>query len=1087
MVEPATGVSGALGALQASRPVLGSGGESGSLSSAASELSQAARGLQSVQGQVAGQTMAIQQMSMSGQQQMQQLGMLMSQLNSNISQLIGAMNAASGAQRMAQMATPAMSMPSLPAINPMHMAGAAMGGLGAGALWAGRSAFRGLGAAGGAMAAPFMPGTYAPPMAGQMMGSINNAGAARSIMMGTGLVGGGSFSSSAAEIGRLSADRGAFKAGEIMLGAGTGLMGFGANMLGGAMGMGIGGAMGGGLGRIAGGFLGGPLIGSALMAPVNQVLDQVGMMRGGGEMMGRNAFRVGNALTDRPSFRERGRMGAGMFQDANSDLAFSNSDMQQIFGGAVENDLMRGVSTSQQTRSRMRQLKESVKTIGQTLAMSIQDSMSLMGELQGVGVTGGMGGVMGNANVMGLTRQESMAGQMQFMGRFAGTGLQGRGLMSLAATSQGMGQFAMNQGLLSPEKLAAIGGRQGAGQVYGDVMTGMMQGNFGQLAMAARMGAGGGMGNVSRGGFGMMNQAGAGASTSNLISFAANNGENMREMLNSPHGQARMMSLLSSTADQFKGLGDRKDIMKLILKGQGIDSGQASAFLDMDHVGALREQMMQQQRALLDMQMNQRSENFSISGRIGRSINRATMGISGAVTQGVAGVQDTAANMTNDLRNQVLGIREVATSSGDVNVENLRKLRSKPLSRDRSDIVNAKVSPELKRAIKSRVFNAADRAGETGKVANLVQQFKESTDPEERKALAGTIMANLTRGFTVSTPEEKKAYEQAISEQFGIDVSTALNGGFGGVSAEDKKATDAAIDDIRSSMGGGGAVTSTAIGLTAMAAATVLLGPVGLFGGGAVAGIFAGNQASKSGTNRGVVARLTRSEAAKELVRKVQSGGDINAAREALRKEGFEREAVDRLINTAKTDKGLLAKMEAAGKGGAMEATELALSKAGAMGSVALGDAGLGEIGSMLSAGPEGIHAALDAISKLKSEDLGALQTKGGVIGEALAHTSFIRKDMTFADVERLGVTKEAFKQVIGGANPETAKLTAEQAKELQMLQYAGMGSGTGTQMSTSGFTQDQLRAQTDLAVEVRKISVIVREMQAAQSKMAER
>lgn len=1140
MAEPATGVSGALGALENIRPPTG-GGDSGSLTGAAQELSSAARGLQSVQGQIAGQTMAINQMSIAGQQQTQQLTQLVNQLNMSVGQLVGALNQMSQATRMAAMPVPPpqafmpppMSMgPAIGGFGAGIGAGAMMGQVGAFGAAAGDAAMgaargasglfaagaRAVGGFAGAMAAPFMPGTYTGPQAGQLVGSVGNAGMARSMMMGTGLV---DLSrqqqaySNAGEVQRLAGERGAFKMGEIMIGAGGGLASMGieqlghritgvgggiggmaGGMIGGAFGGETGSRVGGALGTFAGGALfgaggaralaGGP-IAAALMAPINQTLEQVGQIRGGGEMYARNAFRMNAAgRGDRPTFRERNDFGRSMANEGTSDLLFNTNDMQQIFGGAIENDLMRGVGNAQQAKNRMRQLKEGVKVIGQTLGTSIQESMSLMGDLQGMGIAPGSAGkVMAGLNVSGLTRQEALQGQMSFMNRYQGTGLQGQGLLGLASQSQAVGQAAMRTGALSSEQITGAGGRAAVNQIYGAGMTTMMQGSLGTLNMAARMGAGS-FGSVSGNPLAAMSQAGGAATTSNLIGFAANRPQNMRDMLADPHSQSLLLKQVAGIADQFKGMGNRDDIIKLVLKQQGVEDPTVFMALMKSQPGALREQMLTQQRALADLQVAHATENFSITGRLGRAAQSVTMPVAGGISSYVAGVQDTANNAIHDLRNTVYGIQEVTVGSGSLSVENLRKLKPDSLSKERKQVMNAKPSAEQIKKAKVRAFKSGMVVGDgTMGLGSYIKDFRESRDPEEREKLAKKILHKFSAGEAFTSPEMQKAYEQALSEQWGVDLSSAMNGRMGGLSKSDKEEFNSATQSFREAMD-----QDQGTGLMAAAGGTVggilgaVFGPAGIAAG-AAGGAWAMNKlTSGRGVSQATAQRMAQSDNVKAYLESVQKGKPDDELLMKVSQEGFSKEETMQLqtIGRGGKDKvaGVLKSMATMrDKGGAMAASAI-MERAGGVAGLALKEAGGAgkDIAAALEGGtPEGIQAALGQLRGLSGKERGELLAKTGVVGDVLSRASQIHENMTLDDLKRAGVDEDLAKSVLGGSN----KLTAEGMQTLQQQMVGQLGNTEGTMVTGTrgGFTQAQTVEQLKMSDNVMRTAELLRTIEA--------
>ena len=954
---------------------------------------------------------------------------------------------------------------------------------------------RGLGAAMGTMAQPFHAGSYSMPQDGQLFGSVGNSGFARAAFMGAGItdLGRQSAYANSAEMQRLASERAGYKFGEIGLGAMGGLAGVGTGLLGGGIGAKFGamagGAMFGGAGRMAGGLLGGTMlggpVGAALMAPVNQMMDQAAYIRGTGEMYGRNAFRMNAAgAGDRTSFRERSRFGQSMMNEGHSDLSFSGQDMQEIFSGAIENDLMRGVGNSQQARQKMRQLKDSVKLIGQTLGTTIRESMSVISEMQSQGLSvPGATGAIAMAGASGLTRNEALSGQMAFSSKYQGSGIQGQGLMNLGGMSQQAGQVAMRQGLLSPEYIAAAGGRQGVNQVYGQGMMSMMGGSLGRLNMAARMGAGG-FGGVSSNGLGALGQAGGAATSTNILNFAANGGENMRDMLNDPMAQLRMVQQLGSVAGQFKGLGSDKDIMKLLLKGQGVENTSAFMKILSSQPDAMREQLVGQGRSLNDMQRNQVNENFSISGRIGRFASRATAGVAGDLADSVAGTQDRVVNTITSARNSFFGIEEAYAGKDSVNMESLRSLDDSGMSEDRVRVSKETPTDGERKKAKMKVRKAAALLGPGSVIGGYIQDLKEAKDPAEKKKLAEKILMRLSSGEAAKSPSLQKAYEQAISEQYGVSLSSALNGQAGGLTSSEKSTLSEAKGDLRKMMDVGseyngaiGASSGASLGL----GVGILLGPMGMLVGAAAGGMFgkkAGEQGG-AGFSEETIMKMSQSDNVKSYFKAV-GDGDIDKANEAFDRmitdDGFESKDLDAIQQIARSGGAgqALNSMGTVSKLGNKAITRTALEQSSGAAALSLRQAGAGDIADMMGRGDmSGINDALSALNGLdsskRSEILGSMGAMGSVIGQASEITAGKTRDQLIA----LGVSGAQADAALSGGS----SLTSMQAKELQALVIASSSGGTGL-MNTSGkgFTGQQQQLQLEMVQQMAKTTENLRQ-----------
>jgi hypothetical protein len=1157
-MEPALGLSGALTALRDVRPNSGGGGDMGS---AARDLSSAAQGLQSVQGNIAGQTMAIQQMSMSGAQQVQSMNMVMMQLNMSIGQLVGAMSQMTSAMRVQgfQSVSQASMPPPMPFIPPAPSFGGFMGGLAAGAgdvvgslgrmtMNAGRmgvgaltAGARGIGSLYGAAAAPFFGASYTPPELGTQFGSVGNAGMMRSLFLGSGV--GAAFSrpsfqmTTAGELQRLAAERGAFKFGEIGLGAASGLAGFGLSMLGGQAGSALGGFLGGsalgGLGRLGGSLAGGIAgmgIGSLLSAPINQTMDQIGQIRAGGELFSRNAFRFlgpdQRGTMGTTSFRDRTRFGASMQSEGIEDLTFGQDEMQRIFGGMVGSDLTRGVNTAQQARQRLRQTKESIKIIGQTMAMTIEESAGLLGDLQAAGVDPSRAmRVMGGFNVSGLTRREAMGGQMAFSQSFAGTGLQGAGLMRMGAQSQQLAQTAIRMGALSPEQLAGVGGRSGAQQVLGSAMTQLMQGDFGTMMMFAGM-PGGGVGSVRGGALGVMGQAGSAANPGRMAAFAANPQAFMRDAMKDPRVMSQMFSQIASAAQAIRPPGvSQRDAMALVLQGQGMNSVQADALLSMleQSPQAMRDQTHEMQAGLNDMAISQRVESFGIFGRAGRSIQRTTRPAAQGISGFVAGAQDTVMNMTMDARDRILGIENVTVAAQDVNAATMRALRAAPMDEGRRSIAGARVSPDTQKEADNLVRYVSSSIGGLDQHPDAVS-LRSETDPDKKREYAISLLNAASGGeYDSASPEKKKAIELATSKAFGGDLSSIMNSSpAAGLSSSQKKDLGSARDDIRRIVGGGSAASGLSVG-SAAGAVIGFLAPVpgGAALGAAIGGGYGASTGNLSGMSASQVSALSRNKDFRSLVvaerkrrqdlaalqekekrtftsddyRKLQSGtaspelrrryADMQKERARITKEFMTVAGSEGVTSNVPTDvmknlnsgglsnediEALYKATGVAGQLGGLEGASFATEKGFALASGAARAAGLTDLAGTLAAGGGGISEAMKQLQGLSEKDRIALLGQGPT-GEALLKAGQLRAGMSAEEV------RAKFGEGVASLLGTDKAVTDENLASVQQGVIAQGGGGAGTFVRGEGFTEAQMQAQNETIALLNQTAQSVTEM----------
>ena len=1021
------------------------------------------------------------------------------------------------------------------------MGGAAA--IGSGAMALGGMAMRGGGALMGAMAAPFVGGQFTPAGAGQQFGTFGNAGASRSLAFGAGLGFGpnmqGGRMINHGESMRMAGDRGAFKAGEIGLGAGLGLASFGSHAIGSSITMALGGGgagIGGAAGSMLGGMIGGETgskignvigtgaggymmrgamgamgglaglgVGTLAAATVGQITDQVGAIRGSGESYGRSAFRFQSpssmSASGMPSHRERSRFGAGMMNESLRDMSLSSEDMQDIYAGAVEGGMMTGVRNAQDARRRVGQLKETVKTISRELGTTIKESMSAMSEMGAHGIdTAKMGKVISGLGVSGLTRGEAFQGQLDMSSQFAGSGLQGSGMMGAASQSQQLGQTAMRMGLLSPAKIAAMGGAQGVQQSQFQSTTGLMQGGLGQLGMFAGMGRGG-MGNVNGNILGAMGQAGANASAGNLLSSVANQTQMTREALNDPKSRLAMMAQVSSMADMLTPPGgNKRDAMKILLKKMG--DPNATGTMDMMEAEpvAQKDKIAMLTRQLNDMQTSQAVENFSPITAIKKGLGQSTAGASSSIAGGIASFEDVVSNTATRVRNDLYGINEVVVQKGDVSINNIRKLglgTGGGMSEKRQGVAGAVPSQALRDKVSKRVRGAlmdGDKSGfAENSVNDIMDKFRGATSTKDKFVYALLLRGKLAKGLGLDengkqSPELLKAVEDEIMSQTGLDVGSAFNNGMqkpGGPQSVISEAELADEEDKINALAGN--EVAAGVGALIGGAIGMIGGPAGIAVGAMLGGAIAASIMPDQNFSKIEMASMA-SDKGRAIAGKIDSISRSNmtddekqAAMDNLRVDadaaGIGSDTFDRMIKATDTEDGAynlmsgLVKMKGAYD---VKAITAGVDRAMLGGAGAANEAGLGELGGLMSRGRGGIRDSLEAIGKLSEDQKKAFTEKGG--GDWV-HASKITADMTKEQILKVteGKYSDLIDKVVIGAD---GKLAEKDLIDLQTgVAVAGnVGEGfTTTGAGGAGFTSEQLGQQRAIQAEINQTAEILK------------
>jgi hypothetical protein len=712
--DPALGLSGALTTMQGQPPMTAAANMSaaGGGASGASELSRAARSLESVQGNVSGQTMAIQQMTMSGQQSASNLNMLLNQLSTQISGLNQAVMQMAGSARMGTMPAP-MSQPmsmSMPA-PPMQMGGgsqfgAQIGGMAMGGMSAiGQGmgmAGRGLSAAGGffggvgaTAVSPFFgapihgaaAGGYGPRL-GPDAGFMRSAGLASGLGMHPEML----KQASAAQIYGIGRERMQNRFQDMALAGIGGASTLGLGLAGEAAGSSIMGAMGvgGAMGLGGGMLLGGGLAALGGMA-VNETMGQTASIRGFGDQFGRNAHRFmdpsalgGNALR-KPSMAQRRDFGQAMNRMSIQDLTFNEQDVQGMFAGMSEQDLMRGMRSTQEVVTRMRKAKEAFKLIGQTMGQGIQEAAGTMGAMQSIGMdpmgARGRAMIFGASSVPGMDPGQAMGRATQFGGQFAGRGY-GGAMANVMMGSQRGGQLAMSTGVLGNQGIAALGGREGAQGALGDLQAMFLESSMGKTSMLA------GSAGMGKGFADTVGIAGnrAGGDINKLLELQMNDPKMAQEYLqNKYRARMDMVTKLQSQADVFKkGGASQENAMKLAIIQMGKESGreitgaQAGAYMDL--LKNTKNEMISEQRGAADVaggrMESELAEQLSPMARLKRGAKGM---FTGAAEFLETGTGDMAAALSRGSERMEMGIsgREVVNMGRGLTSEDIDSLRGR--------------------------------------------------------------------------------------------------------------------------------------------------------------------------------------------------------------------------------------------------------------------------------------------------------------------------------------------------------------------------------------------------------------------------
>lgn len=793
------------------------------------DLARAARSLESVQGNVSGQTLAIQQMTMASQQQAVNLQLLITQLGNQVSTLSHALSQLStGVQMsaaMSGMSAPAPAMHAGSSFGPQVMGGAAMAGrglmTGAGVMSAFGAPF---GRLGSALAAPFFgapvfgpaPGTVAPRMS-------PDVGFMRSLGMATGLGIQPEMmrQAGASQIHELGREHLQQRFGDMFMGTTGGAARFGGMLLGEAGGGAMASAMGlRGLTGFAAGTLLGLPISAALGAGINETMGQAASIRGFGDQFARNAFRfmpqssMGMQNLRRPDMRQRNRFGQAANRMAIDDLTFNDQDMTEMFAGMSQQDLLRGVQNVDEVVEKFRHTKETFKLIGRRMGQGLQEAAGTMSALQDLGFdptsTRGRTAVFGASSVMGRSPTEAMGRGLAFGQQFAGQGF-GREMFNVGLLSQQMGQSAIANGALNSVDIAALGGREGVGDAMGNLMGQFLNSSLGQATLLAGPG-GRGMGVHQT-----MGLAGNRASTdiNRLINIQMGGEEEIRQFLSSPiEAKVRIFELVSDLARVYEqGGASRSNAMRTALKqiAPGLNGAQLTAILkefqnlpkataesqmlmagqagaEIDDTAMEQMAIMARTKRALKGAFTPAAETLAdgatdLGTRLGNLTNEAFRGLTGTESMNMGAGLDTAT--LSALRGRsgggVIEEREMAVVGSDMQqmraMQHNARIRIRRRQRSEQEAIN-------KASLNDRVLTMADKmagaalATNSSKIDKIKKKIQDpNTDQDEKRALMEELMSIVSQDTYSGAPNSaKRAFQAAVEKRLGLDPAAIFGG-----------------------------------------------------------------------------------------------------------------------------------------------------------------------------------------------------------------------------------------------------------------------------------------------------------------------
>jgi len=848
--DPALGLSGYMAQDRAQM----NAGPAGS-----SDLARAAKSLESAQGGIAGQTMAISNLSMATQSAVMNVSSQMSALSGQIASLNMAIARLAGGMGTGMPMT--SSPPPPPAYAAASYQGPNMASAASFAGSSGMSAVRGMGTFGTGLG--FMAGALTAPLAGSVPVSRTpygaemspGAGMYQSAVLGSGLgidrqtlrgmhydrarsAGrerfGDAFSSGMGALGGAAATYGLSEAGAFV----------GGRMIMPALGYSGSGLVGG----IAGSVIGGAVLAPATMA-LSETMKQTGQIREHGNQFGRNAYAMGMG---RPRREERGVYGRAANNLSIEDLTMTSEDVTQVSAGMLSGDLTRGVRNANDAGERLRQLSSSVKQMARALGGSYAEMTQVVGELQAIGVTSSpentRRAVFGASSVFGMTGKQGMAAGMAGAQPFVGMGLGSQGL-GIGFMGANIGQSAIQSGTLDAATVAAVGGREGVNALTSKGLASFLQGPAGMAMLAGGMNAGGGfgMGNLSGLGVqGMLGRGGSMASGGNLLEMAMRPQELQRQAAENP------TALLAAAAAMANDIGRQvappgADAETAFMAGlqavmPGLQGPELEAMAKM--IKESPDANMRQARAMSSEASSQVTsdimENASLLGRAGRFLKRPiekygsdplsrSMDFYGTQAEGAL------EGLSESWRERVYGISARAVhgggSAGSVSElissasgagrrgmgvgEGLRRdeemfgaghslVRERRLQVESRKVVSDRgtrqVPERARRAAEDYVYDNLT-SGNQEKINKLKARIMNETDPDTKARLAREILDIATNGNPL-TGVAAQAIEDVVSQRVGLNLTDMMLGGVAdgrktAVSESDEKEYDNALGKLR--------------------------------------------------------------------------------------------------------------------------------------------------------------------------------------------------------------------------------------------------------------------------------------------------
>jgi hypothetical protein len=702
--DPVLGLTGTLNAVQTQAPMAPNAVPQDN--SASQHLERAARSLESVQGNVSGQTQAIQQMSMIAQQQSAMMSMLINQLSMQVAGLSQAIGGMSTAMRMG----PAMTQMAYP-MAPTDMGGGGGGGGGGGflrraggaAVTGGSAAFGGLysagrpfGAFGGGLVSPFFGTPVGAPGPGQIGPQMSqDVGLWRSAVMASGFgidprmmrtAGGG-------QLQQLGRERLQQNVADVGLGLTGGAARVGIGYGAGELGMAIGGRL--GLGMVGGGIAG-MALGGALAAPASMAIDEImrqsAAQRGYGEQFGRNAFRMlgpqqtsGFGALRRPGMQDRLRFGQAVNRMEIQDLTMTQQDMTEAFAGMSQNDLARGVRNVDEVVQRFRETKETLKLLGRRMGQGIQEAAGTMGALQAIGIdpTGqrGRAAIFGASSILGMTPSEAMQRSMGMAGtQWGAQGGFGAGMLGVGQVSLQAGQSAIQRGALNASQIAALGGREGTGEALQTMVSNFLQSGVGRaMLVAGPQAMGAGVQETMR----MASQR-ASIDRGRVVDVQMGGQKQTQEYLKDPnravadiYAKIRDLSVMYSQNDPTIG---RERAMRMALSQfmPGSNDAQLDAILTtMKNLPqAIRDDQRQKAVNLGDELSSVQLQNLALTARAGRFMRGAMTPIAEGLTGAWTGFSEDVGAGVTGIYNAAIGAEEV-TVGGRIDPKTLSAMRKR--------------------------------------------------------------------------------------------------------------------------------------------------------------------------------------------------------------------------------------------------------------------------------------------------------------------------------------------------------------------------------------------------------------------------